>query len=99
MGNKPSRQNNIQEINSNELSLSLKSRNECGIQFYNVENSSWIPFGDIDNEIIEETFSKNRKELELDKYLINFDRVIQIDKHDSSIERSFKGELYSSSPP
>ncbi len=56
------------QFNSNKSS---ESRNERGIQFYNVENSSWIPFGDIDNEIVEEAFSNKRKEFELDNYLIN----------------------------
>jgi hypothetical protein len=60
------------------------------IWFYNVENCSWIPFGDIDNEIVEEAFSNKRKEFELDNYLINFDRLIEINKQDSSIERSIK---------
>jgi hypothetical protein len=69
------------------------SANERGVWFYNVENSSdslWIPFGDIDNEIVEDAFSKNRKKLQLDNSLIDLDRLIQIDKQDSSIERSIK---------
>jgi hypothetical protein len=72
MSKKCSNQSNISGITSKESSLSSEvstkieylSVNERGVCFYNVENacdSCWIPFGDIDNEIIEEAFSKNRK--------------------------------------
>ncbi len=45
---------------------------------------------DIDNEIVDEAFSKNRKKLELDDYYIDLDKCIQINKQDSSIQRSIK---------
>jgi hypothetical protein len=101
MSKKCSNQSNISGITSKESSLSSEvstkieylSVNERGVCFYNVENacdSCWIPFGDIDNEIIEEAFSKNRKKIQLDNYLIDLDRLIQIDKQDSSIERPIK---------
>jgi hypothetical protein len=41
----------------------LNEKTERGLWYYN--DSSWIPFGDIDNEIIEEAFLKNRKNFNL----------------------------------
>jgi len=69
------------------------SSNECGVWFYNIKsrsNSSWIPFGDIDNEMIEEGFSKNTKKIQLDNYFIDLDRMIKIDKQDLSNEIPIK---------
>lgn len=73
------------------------SSNERGIWYYNIKNrstSSWIPFGDIDNEIIEEGFCKNNKTIELDNYLIDFDRMIKIDKKDLSNKTSIKRSIH-----
>jgi len=69
----------------NEPSVS-SSVNERRVWYYNVgdsSNTSWIPFADIDNEIVDEAFSKNRKKLELDDYYIDLDKCIQINKQDS----------------
>jgi len=82
---------------SNESSVSVKNNSESvserGVWYYNVSDSSglsWIPFADIDNEILEEAFSKNKTNLQLDNYHIDLGHCIQIDKQDSSIQRSIK---------
>ncbi|UJR34357.1 hypothetical protein I4U23_021761 [Adineta vaga] len=59
-------------------------------------NSSWIPFNDIDNEIVENAFSKQFRKVELDDYIVDLDKLIQIDKQDISIKRSIKRHIHSS---
>jgi hypothetical protein len=99
MAAKSLNQNRTSVNNSNRSSgVSMKkdlssSVSEHGMWYYNVgdvTDLSWIPFGDIDNEIVEEAYSKNRKKVELDDYLIDFGKLILIDKKDSSIERKIK---------
>lgn len=80
--------------------MSLKNRksneNEHIVWFYKVRNSSdpsWIPFGDIDNELIEEAFSQNKKELQLDHFLIDLKKFIQIDKEDSTKQKTIERRI------
>ncbi|CAF1382301.1 unnamed protein product, partial [Adineta ricciae] len=57
------------------------------------ENENWIPLNDIDNEIVENAFLKNEKQVELDDYLIDLDKMIQMEKDDYSKKRFVKRSI------
>lgn len=78
MGNRPSNE----DLNSTR-------ENQRSIWFYeNIEESSWIPFGDIENQLIENAFQQRISPLELDGFIIDFDKKIRISKDKTSIKRT-----------
>ena len=75
MGNRPSNEDQ-------------RGENQRWIWFY--QNDDWIPFGDIENQLIENAFTHQISQLELDHFTIHFDQNIRIDKDNSSIKRPIK---------
>lgn len=87
-----------QNTNADRLSAAATSQpstssDERVVWYYRDENTSdgaWIPFGDINNQIVEDAFRQRMKKVELDHCLVDFDQSVQIDKEHPSIRQAIK---------
>ena len=60
------------------------------VWYYQDSKGAWIPFKDIDNEMIEEAKARQAKEVELDDALIDLTQKIRRDKQNSSMVTPIK---------
>ncbi|CAF1092418.1 unnamed protein product [Rotaria sordida] len=67
--------------------------NERVTWFYKIDNasdSSWLPFDDIEKEIIEKAFINHEKQVQLDHCLVDLEENVRINKQDSSFRMPIK---------
>ncbi|CAF2170080.1 unnamed protein product [Rotaria magnacalcarata] len=103
MQRKSSTQNSTRIVADNQRSSTATvpksniSTNERATWFYKASDSSWLPFGDIEKEILEKAFLNHEKQVELDRCLVDLEKNIRIDKHDSSSRLQIKRSVVQSS--
>ncbi|CAF4876698.1 unnamed protein product [Rotaria sp. Silwood1] len=80
-------------LSTTTVAKSNVSTNERVTWFYKIENasdSSWLPFGDIEKEIIEKAFMNHEQQVQLDRCLVNLEENVRINKEDSSFRMPIK---------
>ncbi|CAF3923306.1 unnamed protein product [Adineta steineri] len=68
-------------------------KDKVNVSLDNDENDHWLPYSDIENEMIEEAYqrkSDTESFIELDAYLIDFNQLVQVSKLDSTKQQTIK---------